>query len=115
MNSLPKAMKQRIIKLREEGNTQSEIAKRLMIDITTVNRTLKKYKKNQSLEVEKSKGRQPKIKEEELYIIKEIIEEKNDRTLEELRRIFEGITGKEVGNTAIVNALKRLNISRKKN
>ncbi len=115
MNSLPKAMKQRIIKLREEGNTQSEIAKRLMIDITTVNRTLKKYKNNQSLEVEKSKGRQPKIKEEELYIIKEIIEEKNDRTLEELRRIFKGITGKEVGNTAITNALKRLKISRKKN
>ena len=91
MNSLPKEIKERIVKAREEGYTIKEVMDRLSVGKSTVQRVMARYKEGKSFEVGKSKGRPPKIKEEDLYIIKEACEEKNDRTLEEIRKIFEGI------------------------
>jgi len=115
MNSLPKEIKERIVKAREEGYTIKEVMDRLSVGKSTVQRAIARYKEGKSFEVGKSKGRPPKIKEEDLYIIKEAWEEKNDRTLEEIRKIFEGITGIKVSIKAIFTAKKKLNISRKKN
>lgn len=115
MNALPKEIKERIVKAREEGYTIEEVMERLTVGKSTVQRTMKRYKEGKTFEFEKSKGRPPKIKEEELWIIKEAWEEKNDRILEEIRKIYQGATGKKVSIKAILTAKKKLNISRKKN
>jgi len=114
MNALPKEIKERIVKAREEGYTIEEVMERLTVGKSTVQRTMKRYKEGKTFEFEKSKGRPPKIKEEELWIIKEAWEEKNDRILEEIRKIYQGATGKKVSIKAILTAKKKLNISRKK-
>ncbi len=61
------------------------------------------------------RGQQPKIKDENLEFIMDLIKDKADLTLEELcNKYNDEYKNSDVANTAMLNALRRLELTRKK-
>src|SRR5258708_30770124 len=95
---------------RGEGSLQ-QIAKRFVVSISFVTRLLRRYGPTGSLEPKPhGGGRRPALGPAQLRRLRASIEEKPDATLEELRRRL----GVNCSTMAIVRALKKLKITRKK-
>ena len=98
----------------KEGSIRT-IAKRFKVSKDFVQRLLKRYQNEGTIEPKAyTGGNQPKLKEEHLQILITLVEEDNDATNSELaERIFLK-TGILVSASTISRALKKLNITRQK-
>ena len=110
-------LRQRIVQasLDKEGS-QRQLARRFSVSLGTVRNYLKLYRQTGQL-APKSRGggRTPKITTEHLPLLRALLEERPDATLEELGEALRAQTGIKAGTTSVWRAIKKLRWTRKKN
>ena len=98
-----------------ENVSQRKLAQRFQVTLGFITKLLKQYNETGSLEPKTSPGRPLKLNEEQLEILKAVVEEKNDLTLEEYQSELEKRTRVQVSRSTIDRMIKRLGITVKKN
>lgn len=100
----------------QEGSSIRKLAERFRVAKSFIQKLLKQYRETGNLEPAPQGGSPPtKVKKEELIILSEIIEKKNDATLEELCDFLEEQTGIRVSRATMGRITQNLNYSVKKN
>ena len=96
------------------GISQRQLAKRFCVSLSFVEKLLKQYKETQSIAPKlRTKQTSTKLNLEQLNILQEIVEAKNDATLSEIRLIIEEKTGITIGISTVDRMLRKMKISRK--
>src|SRR3954470_7632689 len=104
-------LRQRVIATVERGEgSLRQIAQRFLVSLSFVTRLLHHYRTTGSTEPKHGGGRPPALGPAQLKRLRALIEKKPDATLEELRRSL----GVDCSTMAVVRALKKLKITRKK-
>jgi len=97
------------------GISQRQLAKRFCVSLSFVEKLLKQYKETQSIAPKlRTKQTSTKLNLEQLNILQEIVEAKNDATLSEIRLIIEEKTGITIGISTVDRMLRKMKISPKK-
>lgn len=111
MNSLPMALRQRIVDAyeRQEG-TYFELAQRFGVGEATVYRLLKLKRERGNVRPDGPTG----VAEEELPAFVQLVNEFPGATLEQLREAWVSRTHRQLSRSSIVRALSRAGITRKK-
>lgn len=113
--ALPVEQRQKIIDAYNNGlGTVLEISKIFKVSERTVYEYLRQYRETGNLTPKPITGRPPILTNENLNIIKKIVLENIDSTLEEYREKFYNQTGINVTVVTIFNACEILNLKRKK-
>ena len=98
------------------GISQRQLAKRFCVSLSFVEKLLKQYKETQSIAPKLRIEQTPtKLNSEQLNILQEIVEAKNDATLKEIRLIIQERTGITIGISTVDRMLQKMEISLKKN
>jgi transposase len=96
------------------GISQRQLAKRFCVSLSFVEKLLKQYKETQSIAPKlRTKQTSTKLNLEQLNILQEIVEAKNDATLSEIRLIIEEKTGITIGISTVDRMLRKMKITRK--
>jgi transposase len=96
------------------GISQRQLAKRFCVSLSFVEKLLKQYKETQSIAPKlRTKQTSTKLNLEQLNILQEIVEAKNDATLSEIRLIIEEKTGITIGISTVDRMLRKMKIPRK--
>ncbi len=105
-------LRERIIAAVERGEASlREIAELFLVNVSTVGRLVKRRRQTGSVEPSPHRGgRRPALDDGDLERLKELVRERTDATLKELR---DGL-GIDCGIMAVARALERLKITRKK-
>ncbi len=111
---LSKDLRERIIKLREQGKTQEQIAEQLLIMQSSVSRILKRHRLMGHLKTTKPPGRPRTMTADDDKLLTELVAKTPGATLEELANSMSEEVGKAISSSIIFSALKRLKITRKK-
>ena len=109
-------LRQRIINayLAGEGS-QRNLAQRFSVSTTTIKTYIKLYRETGNLfPKECTQGRKPAINDQQLSVVKTLLEKQSDMTLDELCKDFKKKTGFKVSRTSMWRAVERLNWSYKK-
>ena len=117
MNPYSLDLRQRIVKayLNKEGS-QRQLARRFSVSLGTVRNYLKLYRQTGQLAPQRrGGGRAPKIPHEHLPLLRALLEQRPDATLEELGQALEAQTGIKAGTTSVWRAVQKLGWTRKKN
>jgi len=115
--ALSKDIRERVVSARKakEGSVRA-LAKRFAIGVASATRLFRLERETGSVEPRPhGGGAQPKIPDSELPDFIALVEEKPDRTGEELRIEWERRKGVSVSRSVIVRALKRSKLTLKKN
>lgn len=110
-------LKERIVRsVLEEGFTQAETARRLLVTEATVSRTMKAYRERGTVAPKEFKpGRAPKLQEEHLEWIAAKMKESPFLSTYELTPLFnEAFPEVAVHRSTVLRALHRLGFSQKK-
>ncbi len=110
-------LRQKIVETYAEGNiSQRQLAKQFRVTLSFVEKLLKQQRETGSI-APKQRIRQtpPKLTDEQLKVLEQLVEEQNDATLEELRERLEQRTGVRIGRSTLDRMLTKLNLSVKKN
>jgi putative transposase len=98
------------------GISQRQLAKRFCVSLSFVEKLVKQYKEIESIAPKvRTKQTPPKLNSEQLNILQEIVEAKNDATLREIRFILKEKTGITIGISTVDRMLQKMEISLKKN
>ena len=98
------------------GISQRQLAKRFCVSLSFVEKLLKQYRETQSIAPKLRIEQTPtKLNSEQLNILQEIVEAKNDATLKEIRLIIQERTGITIGISTVDRMLQKMEISLKKN
>ena len=116
---MPKALSQdlrrRIVKAVLEGATYDEAAARFEVGRASVSRLLRRNReRGGDLAPDVAGGSRGGFEPAHHQVVRELVVEKPDRTLEELREGFEARTGRRSSTSAMSRALQKLELSRKK-
>ena len=96
------------------GISQRQLAKRFCVSLSFVEKLLKQYKETQSIAPKlRTKQTSTKLNLEQLNILQEIVEAKNDATLSEISLIIEEKTGIIIGISTVDRMLRKMKIPRK--
>lgn len=103
-------------KYSEGGISQRQLAKRFCVSLSFIQKLLKRYRETTSIAPKvRTKQTPPKLNQEQLNILEEIVEAKNDATLSEIRSTLKEKTGITIGISTVDRMLQRIEISLKKN
>jgi transposase len=92
-----------------------QLADRFQVSYSFVNRLLRRYEATKSVEpLPHGGGKQSLINAEQLNIVKKLVEEDNDATLQELSDRLQQKTGIKVSIPTMCRLLQKLNSTRKK-
>jgi transposase len=98
-----------------EGQTYEEAAERFAIGRASVSRWLRRQRETGNVSPDKMGGPRHGILDEDgLSVVRELVEEKPDRTIAELKVGFESKTGRTTSTSGISRALQKLGLVRKK-
>ncbi|BCL38535.1 hypothetical protein NSMS1_49820 [Nostoc sp. MS1] len=98
------------------GISQRQLANKFCVSLGFIEKLLKQYRETASIAPKvRTKQTPTKLNEKQMKILEEIVEAKNDATLEEIRFILKEKTGITVGISTVDRMLKRIEISLKKN
>jgi transposase len=108
-------LRQRIVEAYEQNEgSQRELAQRFKVSLTFVQSLLKRFHAEETIEPKPHTGGfLPKLANH-LNLIKQLVEQDNDATLEELCSQLEQKTGLRVSISTMCRALQLLNLTRKK-
>jgi len=100
----------------EGGISQRQLAERFKVALSFVEKILKQYRETGS-SAPKIRIQQtpPKLNEEQLNILQEIVEANNDATLAEIRILLEQKTGVLIGRSTVDRMLNQMEFTVKKN
>jgi transposase len=108
---LPKEVREKIIIHKQNGEKESDIAKWLLINKSTVTKIWRQYREENTIENKAhQRGRKPAFSSEKLEEITSKIREQPDITLEELVDHFE----LDISVSALSRKLSKLNLTFKK-
>lgn len=112
---IPVPMRKAVIALSGKMEIE-EIAASLGIGSATVKRVRKQHRETGSVEPKKPEGvgRPPLIGEEGIAVLRVLVVERSDATLEEFATMFEERTGEKVSDSTISRAFTKMGITRKK-
>jgi transposase len=110
-------LRQKIIDAYAEGNvSQRQLAKQFRVALSFIEKLLKQYRETGNIAAKVRTVQTPtKLNSEQLSVLAQIVAEKNDATLAELRAELEQKTGVLVSCSTVDRMLKRLNLTVKKN
>jgi transposase len=110
------AFRQKIIEVHEaEDISQRKLAKRFNVALSFIQKLLKQYRETDSLTPKVRTQQTPaKLNDEHLTVLRRLVEERNDATLEELRKQLIHETGIDVSRSTIDRALNKLGLTLKK-
>lgn len=108
-------LKNRAIALLEQGATSSEVAKRLMISTSSVNRIRNHWKENGVAAVSKRKGKTATLLVGYEQHLKEWVEQRPEITLEELKEKLLEHCDVKASSSSIWRKLQSLGLRHKKN
>lgn len=116
---MPKALSQdlrrRIVKAVLDGTTYEEAAARFEVGRASVSRLMRRNReRGGDLAPDVAGGCRGGLEPSEREVVRELVVERPDRTLEELREGFEARTGRRSSTSAMSRALQKLGLSRKK-
>lgn len=98
------------------GISQRQLANKFCVSLGFIEKLLKQYRETASIAPKvRTKQTPPKLNEEQMKILEEIVEAKNDLTLSEIRFILKEKTGITIGISTVDRMLQRIEISLKKN
>ncbi|SRR5579883_250659 len=98
------------------GISQRQLASRFRVALSFIEKLLKRYRETGSIEPKvRTQQTPPKLNEQQLNVLKEIVSEDNDATLEEIRNKLEQKTGVLIGRSTVDRMLQRMEITVKKN
>jgi len=98
------------------GISQRQLANKFCVSLGFIEKLLKQYRETASIAPKvRTKQTPPKLNEEQIKILEEIVEAKNDLTLSEIRSELKEKTGITIGISTVDRMLKRIEISVKKN
>ena len=109
-------LRQKIVDTYLEGRiSQRQLAKRFCVTLSFIEKLLKQYRETRSIAPKvRLKQTAPKLNEQQLNVLKEIVEGKNDATLAEIRQELEKKTGILIGHSTVDRMLQKMEISVKK-
>jgi transposase len=100
----------------EDKIPQRELATRFKVALSFVQKILKQYRETGNVAPKVRKEQTPpKLNEQQLKILEEIVEANNDATLAEIRIFLEQKTGVLIGCSTVDRMLKKIDITVKKN
>jgi transposase len=110
-------LRTKIIETKKQTNSSTQqLAERFQVSYSFVNRLLRRYEATKSIEpLPHGGGKPPLIEAEQLDIVKELVEEDNDATLQELSDRLEERTGVRFSLPTMCRLVQKLNLTRKKN
>ncbi len=110
-------LRQKIVEVYySEEISQRQLAQRFRVALSFIEKLLKQYRETGSVAPKvRIKQTPPKLNEQQLNILKEIVEANNDATLAEIRKQLEEKTGVLIGRSTVDRMLKMMEISLKKN
>ena len=116
MKPYSKDFRTKIIETKQKTNESlQQIANRFGVSYSFVNRLLKRYEAVASVEPKPhGGGKLPKINSQQIDILKQLVEEDNDATLQQLSIRLNEKTGIKVSIPTICRLLQRLDLTRKK-
>lgn len=100
----------------EGGISQRQLAKRFKVALSFIEKLLKQYRETGSIApLVRRQQTPPKLNEQQLNVLKEIVSAKNDATLSEIRSSLEQKTRITIGISTVDRMLKMMKIGVKKN
>jgi transposase len=107
-------LRRRVVKAVREGGVSKSAAARLFdISLSSVKRYVRIANRGASLEPRKGGGRPPKVDQTTEKLLEEDVHKHPTATVSERRHFLERLTGKNLGDSTIRRALKRLGFSQK--
>lgn len=99
----------------EGGISQRQLAERFKVALSFIEKLLKQYRETGSIAPKvRIQQTPPKLNEEQLNVLKEIVSANNDATLEEIRNQLANSTGILIGRSTVDRMLHRMEIRVKK-
>lgn len=98
------------------GISQRQLAKRFCVTLGFIEKLLKQYRETGSIAPKiRTKQTPPKLNEQQLNVLFEIVEDHNDATLKEIREQLQEKAGITIGISTVDRMLQKMEISLKKN
>lgn len=109
--------RQKIIDVYEsEAISQRQLARRFAVRLSFIEKLLKQRRQTGSIAPKVRTQQTPtKLNAEQLGVLKQLAQDHNDATLEELRDLLEASTGVRIGRSTVDRMLKKFNLTVKKN
>ena len=98
----------------KQGVPQLEVARSLGISRQFISTLLRRYRAGQSIEAKPRGGTKPKLTPEYELVLRQLVAEQNDHTIEELRRLLVERGGPALSRSSMGRWLLRLKLPRKK-
>ena len=96
--------------------SQRDLAKRFCVSLSFIEKLLKQYRETNNIAPKtRTKQTPPKLNSEQRDVLFEIVETKNDATLEEIREILFDKIGITISIATVDRMLQKMEISVKKN
>jgi transposase len=116
MKPYSKDFRTKIIETKQKTNESiQQIANRFQVSYSFVYRLLKRYKVTVSVEPKPhGGGKQPLLNSQQIDVLRQLVEEDNDATLQQLSVRLTEKTGIKVSIPTICRLLQRLELTRKK-
>ena len=98
------------------GISQRQLASRFCVTLSFIEKLLKQYRETGNIAPKvRIQQTPPKLNEQQLNVLQELVEANNDATLSEIREMLKDKTGVTIGISTVDRMLRKLEISLKKN
>jgi putative transposase len=99
----------------EGGISQRQLAEKFGVTLSFIQKLLKQYRETGNIAPKvRSQQTPPKLNEQQLNVLLEIVEANNDATLLEIREELEKRAGVSIGRSTVDRILQRMDITIKK-
>jgi transposase len=98
----------------KQGISKAHVARTFDVSREFVHVLLRRHRAGESIEAKPRGGTKPKLTPEHEPLLRDLVAEQNDRTLDELRALLAARGGPELSRAAMHRALVRLDLPRKK-
>jgi transposase len=109
-------LRQKIVEAYKKGDiSQRQLAEQFNVALSFIEKLLKQYRTTQSVAPKiRTQQTPPKLNPEQLEVLRQLVETKNDATLEELRQALAQKTGVSVSRSTVDRMLTKLDLTCKK-
>ncbi len=110
-------LRQKIIDVYQEGNiSQRQLARQFRVALSFIQKLIKQYKETGNIAPKvRTKQTPTKLTDEQLQVLKELVAENPEATLQELRQKLAAIAGVTISISTVHRMLRRIDLCTPKN
>lgn len=110
-------LRQKIIDVYAEGNvSQRQLARQFRVALSFIQKLIKQYKETGNISPKvRTKQTPTKLNDEQLQVLKELVAENPEATLQELREKLAAIAGVTISISTVHRMLRRIDLCTQKN